>query len=374
MSLLIHGLGTANPPDAISLADSIAISRRLADPKISHWVEEIYSGTGVKRRFICHGNAVVRDIIDGTQHTTSPFLLHPDRPHGPSTAQRMEQYAEFAPKLALAAAQRAFGLDHPPAHAGGSTIPPPSSITHLVTVTCTGFVSPGVEFYLMKHLNLRATVERVNVGFMGCHGAINGLRVCHAITTANPHAHVLMVCVELCSLHYYYGANPGQLIANALFADGAAAIVATGNAFEPEHQYGRVRGTGSCLIPGSEKEMGWKVGDHGFEMVLTKKVPRLIAQHVKPFLADFLSNFGLGIEDVGSWGVHPGGPKVLTSVEEGLGLPAGSCDVSKEVLANFGNMSSPTVLFILEKLKDAPKPVVLLGFGPGLVAEAALVG
>ena len=103
-------------------------------------------------------------------------------------------------------------------------------------------------------------------------------------------------------------------------------------------------------------------------------MPRLIAQHVKPFLTEFLAGFGLTIDDIGSWGVHPGGPKVLTSVEGGLELPLGSCGVSAEVLANYGNMSSPTVLFILEKLKDAPKPIVLLGFGPGLVAEAALVG
>jgi predicted naringenin-chalcone synthase len=364
MSLLIHGIGTANPPDPISLADSIAVAKVLADPKIAHWVEEIYTGTGVQSRFMVHGNAVVRDIIDGTQHTTSPFLLHPDRPHGPTTGQRMEMYAQYAPPMAIAAARQAFER---------SEISP-KAITHLVTVSCTGFVSPGVEFHLMKHLKLRPTVERVNVGFMGCHGAINGLRVCHAIAAANPHAHILMVCAELCSLHYYYGGDPGKLIANALFADGAAAIVATGNALEPEHQYGRVRGTGSCLIPGSEQEMGWKIGDHGFEMVLTKKVPRVIAQNVRPFLEEFLANFGLDISEVGSWGVHPGGPKVLSSVEEGLGLPSGSCAVSHEVLANYGNMSSPTVLFILEKLKDAPRPTVLLGFGPGLVAEAALVG
>jgi len=364
MSLMIHGLGTANPPDPISLADSIAVAKVLADPKIAHWVEEIYSGTGVKSRFMVHGNAVVRDIIDGTQNTDSPFLLHRDRPHGPTTAQRMEQYAKHAPPMALAAARQAFErADMQPA-----------AITHLVTVSCTGFVSPGVEFHLMNELKLRPTVERVNVGFMGCHGAINGLRVCHAIAAGNPHAHILMVCVELCSLHYYYGADPGKLIANALFADGAAAIVATGNAHEPEHQYGRVRGTGSCLIPSSENEMGWKIGDHGFEMVLTKKVPRLIAANVKAFLIDFLANFGLELGDVGSWGVHPGGPKVLSSVEEGLGLPLGSCAASANVLANYGNMSSPTVLFILDQLKDAPKPCLLLGFGPGLVAEAALVG
>jgi alpha-pyrone synthase len=244
----------------------------------------------------------------------------------------------------------------------------------LVTVSCTGFVSPGVEFALLKHLNLRQTVERVNVGFMGCHGAINGLRVCHAIAAADPHACILMVCVELCSLHYYYGADPGQLIANALFADGAAAIVATGSAYEPNHRFGRVRGTGSCLIPGREREMGWSIGDHGFEMVLTKRVPRLIAEHVRPFVEGFLAKFGLRLEDVGSWAVHPGGPKVLASVEAGLEMPPGSCAGSAEVLADYGNMSSPTVLFILEKLKEAPKPIVLLGFGPGLVAEAALVG
>jgi alpha-pyrone synthase len=184
---------------------------------------------------------------------------------------------------------------------------------------------------------------------------------------------VLLAAVELCSLHYYYGGDPGKLIANALFADGAAALVGSG---EPSLTGLRVLATGSVRIPDSEPDMGWKVGDHGFEMALTKRVPKLIAAHLKPWLTDWLAKHGLAVNAVGGWAVHPGGPKVLTSVCEALGLPDSAVGFSRQVLAEYGNMSSPTVWFIVDRMRKAGVggPVVVLGFGPGLVAEAALLG
>lgn len=132
--------------------------------------------------------------------------------------------------------------------------------------------------------------------------------------------------------------------------------------------------SGSCLIPDSAADMGWAVGDHGFEMTLSRRVPGLIAQRLKPWLEAWLGDSGLSLADVRSWAVHPGGPKIVAAVEESLALPAEALAPSRGVFAAFGNMSSPTVLFILQKLReqDAPRPCVALGFGPGLVAEAAL--
>ena len=147
----------------------------------------------------------------------------------------------------------------------------PAEITHLVTVSCTGFAAPGVDVGLIKGLGLRPTTVRTNVGFMGCHGAINGLRAAAGYTGSDPKARVLLCCVELSSLHYYYGWNPKRMVGNALFADGAAAVVGT-----PADGGGRLDGGGhgSCLFPDSEHAMSWHVGDHGFDMTLSAKVPQ----------------------------------------------------------------------------------------------------
>ncbi|MBN9119975.1 MAG: hypothetical protein J0I06_12570, partial [Planctomycetes bacterium] len=135
-----------------------------------------------------------------------------------------------------------------------------------------------------------------------------------------------------------------------------------------------LRASGSCLIPGSASDMSWTVGDRGFEMTLSRRVPGLIAAHLRPWIESWLGDNGLSLADVRSWAVHPGGPKIVSAVEEALALPAEALAPSRAVFAEYGNMSSPTVLFILQRLRaaDAPRPCVALGFGPGLVAEAAL--
>ena len=135
-----------------------------------------------------------------------------------------------------------------------------------------------------------------------------------------------------------------------------------------------LRASGSCLIPDSADEMGWHVGENGFEMTLTRKVPGLIARHLRPWLDSWLGDNGLSLADVKSWAVHPGGPKIVSAVDESLELPADALAVSRAVMNEYGNMSSPTVLFVLDRLRklNAPRPCVALGFGPGLVAEAAL--
>jgi predicted naringenin-chalcone synthase len=382
MSFAIHGVGTAHPADAITAEEGLGIARFLAGPDVrtSTWLGPIYANSGVAQRFQVIGGDVKRDVLAGTSHSGSPFLPTPENEGvGPTTAQRMAIYAEEVGPLAVRAAVGALReADFAP-----------DSVTHLVTVSCTGFVAPGMDFALITNLGLRPTVARTHVGFMGCHGALNGLRVAGAFATADPAARVLVCAVELCSLHYYYGSAADKLIANAIFADGAAAVVGEASkqprppAPAPTGRGGErtARGSawslaksGSCLIPNSAEEMGWTVGDHGFEMALSRRVPGLIAAHLKPWLESWLAESGLSPADVRSWAVHPGGPKIVSAVEESLGLSAEALAPSRAVFAEYGNMSSPTVLFILRKLRaeNAPRPCVALGFGPGLVAEAAL--
>ena len=179
--------------------------------------------------------------------------------------------------------------------------------------------------------------------------------------------------MELCSLHYQYGSAPDQLVANALFADGAAALVAA--AAERTDDHWQIAATASVLLPDCEEAMTWRIGDHGFEMTLSARVPELIARYVRPWLEAWLKAKGLSVATVGSWAIHPGGPRILESVAAALDLPTSATAVSAEMLADRGNMSSPSVLFVLDRLQqtNAPRPSVMLAFGPGLVAEAALL-
>lgn len=364
MSLAIAAIGTALPRDCVSQEHACEVAKILCacDGGDTSIIPSLYRHTGIAARRMVIGKPVVDDVLAGSRASASPFLpalSSGDR--GPTTAQRMEKYRSEAGPLAVEAARRALkesGLQ-------------PEEITHLVTVTCTGFSAPGVDLALIRGLALSRSVERTQVGFMGCHAAINGLRVARAYLGADPEARVLLSAVELCSLHYFYGWDPKRVIANALFADGAAAVVGVSAASESSW---RIAAAGSRLFPDSEGAMTWDIGDHGFEMTLSTKVPSLIAENLRPWLVDWLAKQGLRTADVPTWAVHPGGPRILDAVEESLGLRADACDASRFVFRECGNMSSPTVLFVLDRLRTAraPLPCVALGFGPGLVAEAVL--
>jgi alpha-pyrone synthase len=371
MSFAIHGVGTACPPDHLSPDDGLGIARFLAGPDVrtSTWLGPVYTNAGIERRFQVIGGPVARDVLNGTRETQSPFLpTEANDGCGPTTGERMQIYAAEAGVLALRAARSAL------AEAPFSA----SAITHLITVSCTGFVAPGIDLALIAGLELRPTVQRTHIGFMGCHGALNGLRVANAFATADPFAHVLVCAVELCSLHYYYGNAADKLVANAIFADGAAAVVGTALTKKPSAIASRTPysliASGSCLIPDTSGDMSWTVGDFGFEMTLSRRVPGLIATHLRPWLEEWLSDNGLSFGEVGSWAVHPGGPKILSAVEQALELPDDALAASWGVFADYGNMSSTTILFIIDRLRktNAPRPCVALGFGPGLVTEVAL--
>jgi predicted naringenin-chalcone synthase len=364
MSLTILGMGTALPPHVVSQNEAAELGRLVCcqTDEQAKLLRVLYRRSGVQNR---HSVLPHRRALDWVTPAGDPACAVDvaDR-LGPTTRERMRFYEEHAGGLALTAAKTAI-------HAAAVE---PVAISHLVTVSCTGFSAPGVDLALIRNLGLTATVERVHVGFMGCHGAINGLRVARGLATENPAARVLLVAVELCSLHYCFQWDPAQMVGNAVFADGAAALVAAHD--ESIDDAWRVLATGSCLLPDSEDAMTWQIGDHGFEMQLSPRVPELIGEHLRPWLTRWLDQHGLALNEVGSWAVHPGGPRIVSAVEEALGLPAGAAAVSREILAEHGNMSSPTVLFIVDRLRSrqAPRPCVALGFGPGLMAEAALLG
>ena len=362
MSLSLTGFGTALPEHHFTQAEVAELHATfcLIDEARARTLRALYRRSGVATR-----RSVVLEASDGPLDSRQSFFW-PARDEddlGPATAERMKVYEEAAPELATVAARRALenaGVD-------------PSSVSHLITVSCTGFVAPGVDAAIIEGLGLQRTTQRTNVGFMGCHGALNGLRVAHSFMDADPE-HVPLVCaVELCTLHFSYGWDPDMLVANALFADGAAAVV--GGRSNGSLDSWSVAGTGTLLMPDSGDDMSWRIGDHGFRMTLSARVPGLIAEHLRGWMSEWLADFDLTIGDVESWAVHPGGPRILSSVEQALDLSRDQTAVSRAVLSECGSMSSATILFILERLRrqKAPRPCVALGFGPGLVVEALLI-
>jgi predicted naringenin-chalcone synthase len=373
MQAALLGIGTATPPLRISRSESVAAATTLCaeDEDHAELLLSLYRQSGIESRHVVYRSDEFRYIVHGEGECDSPFIPEGKGARGPSTGDRMERYETEAIPLALEASRAAIGRSGVDA----------GTISHLVSVSCTGMAAPGVDLALMRELGLRPTVERTNVGFMGCHGSLNGLRVARGLIAAEPNARVLLCSVELCSLHYWYGWNPKKMVGNALFADGAAAVVLgresspvkdTSGQMSPEHW--QLAANGACVFPGSEEAMAWLIRDHGFEMVLSTRVPGLIRQNLQPWLESWLARHGLTVGEIASWAVHPGGPRVLSCVEEALGLANGATEVSRSVLARYGNMSSATVLFILEELArtGAARPCVALGFGPGLAAEAAL--
>ncbi len=365
MSLAIVHIGTAVPDTILDRDSGPRAHEALSSPtpEQASWLRGMYDGTRIDARRTVLPSALVRDLVEGTRESGSIFLPQGAGHPGPTTGQRMEHYARLAPPLALRAAEDAL--------AGAGV--PAASLSHLITVSCTGFLAPGLDRVLIEGLPLRRTVQRTHVGYMGCHGALNGLRVASAFAATG--ATVLLCAVELCSLHYHYGLEPQKLVANAIFSDGAAAVVGV-PAARAEPGAWRVLASGSCLVPDSAEAMTWTIGDHGFEMTLARHVPALVHRHLRPWLEGWLLENGMALAEVGSWAVHPGGPKVLDAVEQGLNLPADALAVSREVFRSHGNMSSPTILFILQRLRQrgAARPCVALGFGPGLMVEVALLG
>lgn len=364
MSLAILGLGTAVPEAYVDQGIAAAITAGLCCRTAEHrtWLPLIYSQSGIHGRHLVFDQAVIDDVVNGTRHSGSPFLPSGAADDaGPTTAVRMREYRRHAGRLAAQSSRLALQAAEVA----------PRRITHLVTVSCTGFHAPGFDLELIRRLPLSPAVARTHIGFMGCHGALNGLRVAKAFA-AEPSARVLICATELCGLHFHYGWDPQQMIANALFADGSAAMVGAGDAATGSW---RLVANSSVVIPNSADAMSWSVGDHGFAMTLSRDVPQLISRHLRPWLMEWLASHGVTPAAVTGWAVHPGGPKVLDAVAESMDLNSEALAESRSVLADYGNMSSPTVLFILERLMRRPMagPIVALGFGPGMVTEAALL-
>lgn len=367
MASYIIGIGTAVPAAKISQGDAAQIAATLThlQGKARRVLPELYRRSGVDSRhsvLLDPNHDVGESVLDRQQFY--PASRAADE-QGPTTQQRMTQYELHATPLASRACRAALieaDLD-------------PSTITHLITVSCTGFSAPGVDINLIDALALSPSVARTHIGFMGCHAMLNAMRVADALAASDHEARVLVCAVELCSLHQQYGWESDRIVANSLFADGAAAMVVTNSSETECEQAVQIARNGSVVLPNSRSLMSWNIGNNGFEMKLSPEVPERIKTALAPWLEDWLASQGCKLEEIDHWIVHPGGPRILDAVESALGLSKEALAGSREILRQFGNMSSPTVIFALQRMRksSARGTCLQLAFGPGLTVEAAML-
>ena len=277
----------------------------------------------------------------------------------PSIEKRMIAFREHAAPLSLKAINNCLE-DHQS-----------KNITHLITVSCTGMSAPGLDLELMEMLDLPPTTWRTSINFMGCYAAIHALKLADVICKSEAKANVLIVCVELCTLHFQKKYTPDNISSGILFSDGAAAILVSGNkemsGMNIDHFY-------SSVSFKSKQEMVWEMSSTGFLLTLSGYIPELIEQDFNNIVNEALSSTDLKKEDITHWCIHPGGKKILEAVHNSLQFTNGQLQPCYDVLNDFGNMSSPTVLFVLENIKrslnkEQHSNIFGAAFGPGLTME-----
>ncbi len=355
MDSSIVSIGISNPGAPIPQA-KISRFMQLAhqlDGQEQRKLDFLYRKSGIESR-----HSVLKDF---EKEEVSEFTFFPKNKElhpFPGTAARMDVFeveaaalAEQAVRTALVKAQVA-----------------PSSLTHLILVSCTGMVAPGVELDLIRRLDMASSIERYCIHFMGCYAAFTGLRLADQMVRANPNARVLVVSVELCTLHFQKEYTEDNLLANSLFGDGAAAalVMQSDTGLQIKKYFSEVLWEG-------EKDMAWRIGDFGFEMRLSQYIPSLLNQGIRGLRDLFESKFNFS--QVQHVAIHPGGKQILIQVQQAFELAPEVNRHAFEVLRTCGNMSSASILFVLERmLQDdcIQGEILALGFGPGLTLETSL--
>ncbi len=327
----------------------------------------VYDGSAIDTR-----HTVISELESGGT-TGAPVFYHRDTGTvlAPSTGARNAVYLERSPELFLRAARQAL------AAAVGIEA---DDITHVITASCTGFYAPGPDYAIVRGLGLAPSTQRYHLGFMGCYAAFPALRAARSFCLADPTAVVLVVCVELCSIHLHSANDPDTILASSVFSDGAAAAVVSARQPAAGESVLDLDGFETVLTPGGESDMAWTIGDAGFEMTLSSYVPRIIERHIAGALAPLLAAdarvAALPYAGIERWAIHPGGRSILDRVQHTLELTDEQLGPSREVLREFGNMSSATILFVLQKLLHSgpeSERVCAMAFGPGLTVETALM-
>lgn len=347
----VNRIGTAVPPHDIHRAFVRVADGFLGDRRDKLLFRRMEQRSGIEHRY-----SYFEPAEDGFAAADREGFYRADG--FPGTAERMARYERLAPELALQALD-AMGIETERAR-----------ITHLIVASCTGFMAPGLDQAIIARAGLDPAIERTVVGFMGCYAAVNALRLAHHIVRSEPAARVLVVNLELCSLHFQQTSNLEQLLSALLFGDGCAATLVTAEA-----EGLALIDFRAAAVPGSADLITWRIGDQGFDMHLSGEVPQRIAGAMR---AEVARNAPDGIlrgrrpEDYDLYAVHAGGRTILDAVETGLGLAPEALGWSRGVLRDFGNMSSATLMFVLKRIMAGTTGAargLAMAFGPGLAAE-----
>jgi len=357
----ITSISTANPPhrfDQMKVAEFMIKTQNMNEAE-SRQLRAIYRASGIKSRYSSipdFGNEVEDYQFFPPNQSAEPF---------PSTSHRMDHFNQHALPVSLQAAKNCLKNKDL------------RQITHLITISCTGMNAPGLDIQLVEALELSFSVQRTAVNFMGCYAAFNALKLADAIVRADPQAQVLIVGTEFCTLHFHKEKDENNLLANALFGDGSAAVLVEGKPGPGTSL--RMQQFFCDLAPVGKQEMAWKIGDHGFEMKLTRKVPDVIKLGIKQLYINLLNSLEDQVNQIDFYAIHPGGKKILKVIEEELELSSHDNRWAYQVLAENGNMSSVTVLFVLKSImehlqeSDHNKNILSFAFGPGLTLESMLL-
>lgn len=371
MTVTLRSLETAIPPTV--LVQSEVRDTFAAQPGLTRLGERLvrtcFDSAAIDTRRTALAELSLTDTSENPKFydARSGLLLKP------STKTRNDIFAVEATKLFIEAAANAVD------RCGGISA---QDITHVITVSCTGFFNPGPDYKVVRALGLDPSVQRYHLGFMGCYAAFPAMRAAKAFCNADPRAVVLVVSAELCSLHVRTSNDPDAIMGSSLFADGAAAAVITarddlpddGPAIQLDHFE-------TVLTPVGEESMAWNIGDEGFEMVLGTYVPHIIDDHIvgalEPLLAHDPSMNSLPYREIEHWAIHPGGRSILDKVEAKLELSEAQLFPARETLRTVGNMSSATVMFVLKRILEQPfnggnERICSMAFGPGLTVETGL--
>lgn len=360
MSSYISAIGTAVPKNKLSQRDTMEFMLRHLplSNRDKRQVQLLYRASGIHYR---------HSVIDDFGRHMGEFSFFPKSDHlepFPTISRRMQLYREKALDLATEAVRDALKDERL------------SQISHLITVSCTGMYAPGLDIELVEHLGLPSSTRRTAINFMGCYAAFNALKVAYSITKAEPASKVLIVAVELCSIHLLKNTSEDSLLSNTLFGDGAAAVLVEGL---PQKQLQlELTAFYSDLAPEGKKAMAWNISDFGFEMTLSAEVPDIIRHGIAQLTQNLLNQLQMLSADVDYYAIHPGGKRILEVIEEELSISPEQNHAAYDVLRNHGNMSSPTVLFVIKQLldgfteKDKGKNLLSFAFGPGLTMESML--
>jgi predicted naringenin-chalcone synthase len=353
MSRITH-LGTAVPKHKNEQASILEFMSKIGseDTRDQRRTSLMYARSGIATRY-----SVVPDYVCALEDRVF-FPNTNDLEPFPSIEKRMEFFDVNAIGLGLNAIENAFS---------GKDIP--QDITHLITVSCTGLSAPGLDILLVKALGLPSDINRTSVNFMGCYAAIHALKQADVICKSQADAKVLIVLVELCTLHFQKEQTLDFITSNLLFGDGAACCLV-----ENGERGFRIESAYSKLFLESQESMGWHLSSNGFLMSLKTEVPKLIEDNIAKFVETALSKIDLKKEDVANWAIHPGGRKILEVTVKSLGLKMDDLNISFDVLKNYGNMSSCTLIFILkEMLGKKSGNTFVAGFGPGITMESLIL-